>query len=147
MESFLFMILPIDNLSRISKTGQPKLINMEIKTLLNFLLVTNLISNQTDKSKQNKEKLQLNPWELNSQKHQPRTPLTFKKLLQLYQTKLNQRFKEDQPKVLKIKKVQVQHSEKLKIQRRNQAAVDNKKLYINNTILFILKFKATLLYQ
>lgn len=97
--SFLFMTSPIDNLSKISKIGWLKSTNTEMKTLSSFLLVTNLILSPTDKSRLKKEKLSLSPWVLNSWKHQPRMPLTSKKHLPLFPTKLNQKFKEDQQKV------------------------------------------------
>ncbi len=59
-ESSLSTISPIDNHSKISKTGLLKLISMATRMLSNSLLVTSLILNLTDKSKLKKEKLSLN---------------------------------------------------------------------------------------
>lgn len=108
MESFLFMTLLTDNRSKISRIGWLKSINTETKTLLSFLSVTNLILSQTDKSRLKKVKLLLNPWVLNSWKHQPRMPLTCKKHSQLFLTKLSQRFKEDQQRVNQKRRAQEQ---------------------------------------
>lgn len=108
MESFLFMTLLTDNHSKISKIGQLKSINTETKTSSSFLSVTNLILSQTDKSRLKKVKLLPNPWVLNSWKHQPRMPLTYKKHSQPFLTKSSQRFKEDQPKVNQKRRAQEQ---------------------------------------
>ena len=56
MALFLFMILPIDNHSKILRTGQLKSINLAMKMLLSSLQETNLILKAADKSKLNKEK-------------------------------------------------------------------------------------------
>ena len=108
MESFLFMTLLTDNHLKISKIGWLKSINTEIKMLSSFLLVTNLILSQTDKSRLKKVKLLLNPWVLNSWKHQPRMPLTCKKHSQLFLTKLSQRSKEEQQRVNQKRRAQEQ---------------------------------------
>ena len=105
---------------------------MEIKMLLNYLLEINLICNQIDKLKLNKEKLWLNLLELNSYKHQQKTLLMYKKLLLLYLMKLNQKFKEDQIKINLLKEIQEQLLEKHKKQKRKLDAADDINLnYIN----------------
>ncbi len=133
MESFQYMILLIDNHLKILKTGQLKLINMEIKMLLNYLLEINLIYNLIDKLKLNKEKLQQNHLELNSLKHQQKTLLMQKKPSQLYQIKLNLKYKEDQIKVNQLKEIQELLLEKLKKPKRKQEAAD---IYLNYSYNF-----------
>lgn len=108
MESFLFMTLLTDNRSKISRIGWLKSINTETKTSSSFLSATNLILSQTDKSRLKKVKLLLNPWVLSSWKHQLRMPLTYKKHSQLFLTKLNQRFKEDQQRANQKRRAQEQ---------------------------------------
>ncbi len=138
MELFQYMILLIDNHLKILKIGQLKLINMEIKMLLSYLQEINLIYNQIDKLKLNKEKLQLNHLELNSSKHQQKTLLMQKKPSQLYPIKLNLRYKEDQIKVNQLKEIQEPLLEKHKKLKKKQDAADIY-LYYRYQFLFIDK--------
>ena len=112
--------------------------------LLNYLLEINLIYNQIDKLKLNKEKLQQNHLELNFSKHQQKTLLMQKKPSQLYQIKLNLKFKEDQIKVNQLKEIQELLLEKLKKPKRKQDAAD---IYLNYIYKFLFFNKNKLFFD
>lgn len=95
MESFLFMISPIDSHSKILKTGLLRLINMETRTLSNFWSVTSQISRLADKWKLRKEKLWQTLLALNSWKLLLKMQSTLKKLSLLFLLKSKPKFRAD----------------------------------------------------